>query len=51
MERGQHPRFRARNPISEPLDVLLFDRTTESLVQENRSLKEQLARIKSAKPL
>jgi hypothetical protein len=34
---------------SEPLDVLLFDRTTESLEQENRWLKERLARFPRAK--
>jgi hypothetical protein len=35
---------------SEPPDVLLFDRTTESLEQENAWLKELLARIKRTKP-
>jgi hypothetical protein len=34
------------DPLSEPLDVLLFDRTTESLDQENKWLNERLARIK-----
>jgi len=34
------------DPWSEPLDVLLFDRTTESLEQENSWLKERLAQIK-----
>jgi hypothetical protein len=33
------------DPLSEPLDVLLFDRTAESLEQENRWLKERLARM------
>jgi hypothetical protein len=37
-------------PISEPADVLLFERSTES-EQENVWLKEKLARIKGAKPL
>jgi hypothetical protein len=37
-------------PLSEPFDVFLFDRTTESLEQENRWLKERVARIKRAKP-
>jgi hypothetical protein len=36
------------DPLGEPLDVLLFDRTTESLEQENRWLKERLARMKRA---
>jgi hypothetical protein len=37
-------------PISEPTDVLQFDRTSESLEQENVWLKEKLARIKGANP-
>ncbi len=32
-------------PTREPADVLLLDRTIESLEQENAWLKEQLARI------
>jgi hypothetical protein len=36
--------------LSEPRDVLRFDRTSESLEQENRWLKERLARMKRAKP-
>ena len=32
-------------PTREPADVLLLDRTLESLEQENAWLKEQLARI------
>ena len=32
-------------PTREPPDVLLVDRTIESLEQENAWLKEQLARI------
>jgi hypothetical protein len=35
---------------SEPPDVLRFDRTTESLEQENAWLKERLAQIRGAMP-
>jgi hypothetical protein len=35
---------------SEPPDVLQFDRTTESLQQENGWLKERLAHIRRATP-
>ncbi len=35
-------------PTREPPDVLLLDRTIESLEQENAWLKEQLARITRA---
>ena len=37
--------------LSEPLDVLLFDRTAESLEQENGWLKRQWERLMGTTPL